>query len=200
MLPQSAFRCFEQPFSGLSQRHGVVSLEKFLLLGRKQKRLRDFFVVMILDEIRRRVVAEKVIDRRSHLECAFVTVLAHRFDPARIQNAAADHAHQLFLQRPNAKLIGAARVAVVIRRRAAAKLLDAGLEPALELKIIVGVENVVFAIVLILMHDLDFGEPLAEQADGLARGAIAVERMPAPFAKDIGQIAFRTPISGIDQR
>ena len=162
MLPQSAFRRFEQAFGGLLQRHGIVSLEKLLLLGRKQKRLRDFFVVMILDEIRRRTVSEKVIDRRSHLECAFITVLAHGFDPAGIQNAAADHAHQLFLQRANAKLIGAAGVAVVIRRRAAAKLLDAGLEPALELKIIVGIEDVVLAIILILMNDFDFGEPLAE--------------------------------------
>ena len=53
---------------------------------------------------------------------------------------------------------------MVIRRRAAAKLLDAGLEPALKLKIIVGIEDVVLAIVLILMNDFDFGEPLAEQA------------------------------------
>ena len=69
---------------------------------------------------------------------------------------------QLFLQRANAKLIGAAGVSVVIRRRAAAKLLYACLEPALELKIIVGIQDVVFAIVLILVHDFDFGEPLAE--------------------------------------
>src|ERR1700730_2536988 len=84
--------------------------------------------------------------------------------------------------------------------RAAAKLFNSGLQSPLELKIIVRIEDVVFAIVLILMHDLDFSEPRAEQADLLTCAAIAVECVSAPVAKNFCQIAFRVPVSGVDER
>src|ERR1700730_518126 len=84
--------------------------------------------------------------------------------------------------------------------RAAAKLFNSGLESALELKIIIRIEDVVFAIVLILMHDLDFSEPRAEQADLLSCAAIAVECVSAPFAKTFRQIAFRVPVSSVEER
>ena len=96
MLPQAALCRFEHALRRFLERRGIVPLEEFLLLGRKQKRLRDFFVVMILDEMSRRVVAEKIVNGRSHLERAFVAVLAHRCDPAWVEDAAANHAHKLF--------------------------------------------------------------------------------------------------------
>ena len=79
---------------------------------------------------------------------------------------------------------------MIVRGRTAAKLFNTGLESPLELKIIVRIEDVVFAIVLILMHDFDFSEPRAEQADLLTCAAIAVECMAAPFAKNFRQIAL----------
>src|ERR1700738_4906929 len=88
---------------------------------------------------------------------------------------------------------------MIVRGRAAAKRFNTGLEPPLELKIIVGIEDVMSPIVLFLFPDFDFSEPRAEQADLLTCAAIAVECVAAPFAKNFRQIAFRVPVSGVDE-
>ena len=114
-----------------------MPLKKCALLRVEQKRARDFFKMAVLDEAGGGAVAEEIIDRGRHFERALVAVAAHGFEPARIEHAAANHAHELFAERAHLGLIGPAGVAVIGRRRAAPERFDRGAQAALELEVIV---------------------------------------------------------------
>ena len=118
----------------------------------------------VVDGPRGRREGEQVVDRRGDLGGALVAVAHHPGDPARVRGAAADHPAQLLAQAADARPLGPRVVIVPDRRRAARELPDGEREPALELVIIVAVEEVVLAVVLVVQHGVGAGEPRFEHA------------------------------------
>ena len=84
-------------------------------------------------------------------------------------------------------------------RRFPAQALHRGGEAAHELIIIVGIENIVLAIVLALRDEIDGREPLGEIVPrGLALDAAAIG-IAAPVEIDVGEIAAIIPAAFVDQ-
>ena len=84
--------------------------------------------------------------------------------------------------------------------RAGALGFHGGGEAAHELVVIVGIENVVFAVVLRLRHQIDAGEPLAQIAT--RRGALEPPAIgvTAPCKIDVGDIASAVPAALVEHR
>ena len=74
-----------------------------------------------------------------------------------------------------------AGITVVGGRRNTAKLLHGGVQPALELEIIIGIQDVMLPVVLVLVHDFHLAELVFEQVALRLRTAVAVKGVPAPF-------------------
>src|SRR5260221_12627433 len=84
-------------------------------------------------------------------------------------------------------------------RRHSAQALYRGGEAAHELIIIVGIENIVLAIVLALRDEIDDGKPLGEIiARDLALDTAAIG-IATPIEIDTGEIAAIVPAAFIDQ-
>src|SRR3954451_8047370 len=90
-------------------------------------------------------------------------------------------------------------VVVVDRHRAARQVPYRDCQPALELVIIIAVEQIVFAVVLVVQHGVGFGESRFEQAalrPALPAGTVGPA---APAEISVGQIGIVPPDPLVDQ-
>ncbi len=102
---------------------------------------------------------EQVVDRRRDLEGALVAVPHDAGQPFRVDDARADDAADLVLERADHRPLGPGVVVVVDDRRPAGQVLDRRRGAALELVVVVRVEQVVLAVVLVLHDRLGVRQP-----------------------------------------
>src|SRR5229473_2196284 len=153
----------------------------------------------IVDRAGRRGEGEQIIDRRGDLCRALVAVPHHALDPARVGGAAAYDAADFLAQGADARPVGLRMIIVVDRRVAPRQMPHGEREPALELIVIVAVEEVVLAIVLVVDDGVGRSEARFEESPfgaPLAAGAIGPL---APTEIGIGQIALVLPDPLVDQ-
>ena len=153
----------------------------------------------IVDRARGRGKGEQVIDRRGDLGRPLVAVAHDPGDPARVGRAAADDAADLLAQAADARRLGPRMVVVIDRRGPPRQLPDDQRQPALELVVVVAVEQIVLAVVLVVHDRVGGGEPGFEHrplGPALGAGAIGI---PAPAETGIGEIALVLPDALVDQ-
>ena len=156
--------------------------------------------VVVLDGAGGGGEGEEVIHRRRDLEGALVAVAHDPLDPLGVGYAGVDHAAELVGERANARVVGHGVVVVVERGRAAGVDRHRRRQAALELVVVVAVEQIVLAVVLVLHHRLDRAEPLLEEPV-LGRAAFAGAVGPAaPGDVGLGEIARVLPAALVDQR
>ena len=155
LLPQAAPHRLEQALGHAAQRLRVVLLQEVARRVVMQVGVGDQRVLVVADHAGRGVEAEQVVDGGGHLGRALVAVTAHARDPLRVHGARADHARHLFAQGADARRPGVAEIAVVQRGGRAGQRLHGGGHAALELRVVVGVEQVVLAVVLVVQHRVE---------------------------------------------
>src|SRR4029077_17675445 len=104
---------------------------------------------------------EQVIDRGGDLGGTLIAVPHHAGDPPRVGGADAHDPADLFAQGTDLRPVGRRVVVVVDRRPVAGQMPDGERKPALELIVIVTVEEVVLAIVLVVQYG--FGASRSER-------------------------------------
>ena len=117
---------------------------------------------MVLDHARGGGEGEQVVDRGRDLEGTLVAMAHDAAQPFRIGGAPAHDAADLLLEGAHAWVLGAGMVVVKDLGLAAGQMADGGGKAALELIVVVAVEQVVLAIVLVVQDQLDAGEALRE--------------------------------------
>src|SRR6476619_5132190 len=90
-------------------------------------------------------------------------------------------------------------IVVIDRDRAPRQMPDRDRQPTLELVVVVAVEQVVFAVVLVVQYGVGIGEPRLEQAALRPAFAAGAVRPAAPAEIGIGQIGIILPDALIDQ-
>ena len=90
-------------------------------------------------------------------------------------------------------------VVVIGGGRAAGEGFGGGGEAALELVVVVGIEQVVLAIVLVVDDRLDIGEAGGEALALRGAGAVGAIGILAPVEERLGEIGLGLPGAGIDQ-
>src|SRR5258708_31192460 len=144
----------------------------------------------VVDGAGRRGEGEQIIDRCRDLGGALVAVPHDTGDPARVGGATAHDPADLLSQAADARSVRLRMVVVVDRRVAPRKAANRGGETAFELVIIVAVEQIVFAIVLVVDDGVGGGESLLKQAAlPFSLGAGAIGPL-APAEIGIGEIAL----------
>ena len=121
---------------------------------------------MVLDHARGGGEGEQIVDRGRDLEGTLVAVAHHAAQPFRVGGAPAHDAADLLLERAHARVLGAGMVVVEDLRLAAGQVAHGGGEAALELVVVVAVEQVVLAIVLVVQDQLDAGAGAARAQAG----------------------------------
>src|SRR5262245_65893979 len=106
--------------------------------------------MMILNHARGGGEGEQIVDRGRNLERSLVAMAHHAAQPLRIGRTAAHDPADLLLQRTDPGMVWAGMVVVEDLRLATRKVPDGGGKAALELVIVVAVEQVVLAIVLVV--------------------------------------------------
>ena len=142
---------------------------------------------------------EQIIDRRGDLSGTLVAVAHDPGDPARVRRPAAHDTADFLAQAADDRPFRPRMVVVPDRRRAARKPPHDQRQPALELVIVVAVEQIVLAIVLVVQHRIRGREPLFEHhplGAALGPGAIGVA---APAEPGIGKIGLVLPDPLVDQ-
>ena len=145
------------------------------------------------------VVGEQVIHRGGHLEGALVAVAAHAGDPLRVGHARAQHAADLLRQGAQARRGRIGVVAAIHPRLLAAQVAHGRRHAALELVVIVGIEQVVLAVVLVVHHEIDAGQTPREVLAGLGAVVLLAVGVAAPLAKGARQVGVFLPGAAVDQ-
>ncbi|MDT4840593.1 hypothetical protein FQZ97_744210 [compost metagenome] len=128
--------------------------DEFASVGIQQVGVGQQLVLVVVHQLAGGVEGEQVVHRRRQFEGALVAVPFHPGDPLGVGRAGAHHTAQLLLEAADARQVGLAVVAVVTGDLFPAQGLGGGEHAALELVVVVGVEDVVLAIVLVLQHGL----------------------------------------------
>src|SRR6266851_8371789 len=145
-------------------------------------------------------LGEEIIDRGGDLASALVAVPHHPGQPFRVRCAGAHDAADLVCEAADSRRLRARMIAVPDRRLAAGEVADGDRKAALELVVIVAVENVVLAIVLVVHDCLGCGEAVAEERHfGGTLGAAAIG-IAAPGEIGLGEIAIALPAALVDER
>src|SRR5262249_33642257 len=120
-------------------------------------------------------------------------------DPLGIDDAGAHDAGDLLVEGAHPRRLRPRMVVVVDRRAAPRELLHGGGKPALELVVVVAVEEGVLAGCLVVEDGIDLGEPALERlvpGGALGGGAVGVA---APGDVGAGEIAAGLPAALVDQ-
>ena len=78
-------------------------------------------------------------------------------------------------------------------------LFNSSVESTLKLEIVIRVENVMLPIVLVLMDNLDFAQPLFEQSRFFPRMPVRSISVSTPLEEDFSQIRLALPVASIQQ-
>ena len=143
---------------------------------------------------------KQVIYRRGHLERPLVAVPHRAIDPFRVAGAPADDTADFLAKGADHRTLRQRMVIVIDRNIAARQMRHRRRQPAGELVVIIAVEDVVFAIVLIVQHSIRGGETCLQRAARLdALGILAVS-MTGPDKECLGEIGPVLPQLLVDQR
>jgi hypothetical protein len=135
----------------------------------------------------------------------------HGLDPARVQQTRSHNFVDLFLQRMEARSAGAGVVGEPESRSLAAQLLRGGAQSSLELVIIIGIQQVMLAVVLVVEHHLNRRQaPLQGGTVGSHRNRLAVHGITvsgwipavapaAPGQVSLPQVPTVPPLTAVDQ-
>ena len=189
--PQSPLDRLLQPIRDIGEGGGIGVFDEVAGVLVLQNRLSHEVEVVVANGACRGGEGEQVIHRRRDLEGPLVAVALHALDPLGVHHPGPDDAADLFLQRADDGPFGARVVVVIDRALLALQHLDRRGGPSLELVVIVAVEQIVFAVVLVLDDGLDLAQPLAQPVviGGAFPRAIGVS---APFdvgPPEVGRIA-----------
>ncbi len=124
----------------------------------------------------------------------------HRPDPLRVDNPGAHHPGGLLGQAPHPGPGGVGGVAEPGLGLHAGDGPDRRDHPAVVLQVVIGIEDVVLAVVLVLDRDLDRGEPAAHRLGSGQAHPGAPVGPAAPRLVDGGEIGVGTPVPGLEER
>ena len=150
-------------------------------------------------EISGGVKAEQIIHRGRLFQPALVPVPPDAREPPGIHHAGAVHPQGFFLQVTHAGTFGVGAVTKVAPGLHAAQVTHRGHHPAKELQVIVTVENVVFAVVLVVQHQLRLRQAGAEVLAGVGSGFGGGVGVPAPVHEHFGEVGVGLPVSFLNQ-
>src|SRR5690606_33857873 len=103
------------------------------------------------------------------------------------------------LERARDRALGARMVVVIGEGTVTGERLGGGNEPALELIVIVGIEQIVLAIVLVVDDGVDVAEARREAAALGRAGGMRAIGILAPVEESLAQIGLARPAAGIDE-
>ena len=78
-------------------------------------------------------------------------------------------------------------------------LFNSSMESTLKLEVVIGVENVMLPVVLVLMDNLNFTQPFFEQSRLFPRLSICAVGVSTPLEENFRQICLVLPVTGIQQ-
>ena len=78
-------------------------------------------------------------------------------------------------------------------------LFNSSVESTLKLEVVIGVENVMLTVVLVLMDDLNFTQPLFEQIGVFPRLSVCAVSVSTPLEEDFREICLALPVTSIQQ-
>ena len=149
------------------------------------------------------VIGKEVVEAGAHLETAAVAVALHPCDPAGIQEARADHLVELPAEGPYTRTFRPGVVAEPDGRTLPPQCRYRCTQPALKLVVVVGIQQVVLAVVLVVQHRVHRAQPLAQPLVILRHlqrpVAVAAVAPLAPGEEGPGQIAAVVPFATLDQ-
>ena len=129
---------------------GLFSAMKSRTASSTTKRLMDGIEMMVADGAGGRCEGKQIVDGRSDLESTLVTVTHHTGDPFRIDHAGPYHPSDLLFQSPDYRSFGSRVVIMEDGWPHAFDGLHCDRHAPFELVVVVAVEQIVFAIILVL--------------------------------------------------
>ena len=156
--------------------------------------------MMRLDRPGGRRKGEHVVDRGDDLERALVAVPFHPIDPFGVDHARPHDLRDFLFQRPRHRPLRPRVIVVIGRRLASRQRLRRRDQSALELVVVVRIEQIVLAIVLVVHHRLDVAEPRCEPRTLRRSGGVRPIGILPPVEKRRSEVGRAGPLAGIDQR
>ena len=154
-MPQLAVYGFLETRGHFRQRIGVAAADEFANRVVGEIGIVKLIEVMILNDTRGGRESEQIVHRRRHLKSALVAVPHDRLDPLRIGGAGPHDTPDLIVEGSHPRALRPAVVVVVDDRLISAQASHGGGQPPLELVIVVAIEEIVFAIVLVVDDGID---------------------------------------------
>src|SRR5450830_13185 len=200
--PHAAACRFQQAFGDGVLRPGIGFFEEALHTGIEGVGLRQLFVHPVVHDLRRGVVAEQIIDRRRQLQPTLVTMALDAVEPLRIDDARAEHAQGFLLQIADLRARRVMAVAEIMARLLAGQRANGRNHAAVILQVIVAVEDVVFAVVLVMQGHLHARQTSAEGVALVAAllvAQLARIGVAAPVDVSLGKIGIGLPVLFLNQ-
>ena len=201
----------EEPFAHVPEGPGIGALQEAAHLGIAQPLVTDGAIGPIRHAAGTGVVGEEVVQAGGHLEAPLVAVLLHGPDPAGVENPAAQHLVEFPLKPMH---FGPAMARVVAKPEGRGLALQAfccRTQASLELVVVVGIEQVVFPVVLVVQHHLHLPQPgfkplaigpslnPSDLTRSTLAGPLVAVTPTAPVQKGFGQVAAALPLAAVDQ-
>src|SRR5580704_7731790 len=147
---------------------------------------REAFIDEVRSNLSGGVKAENVIDRRGEFQAAFISVALNARDPLGIDNAAAVNTKCFFFQAADATRFrprGVSKVSLGILAGQAANRRD---HASVKLIVVVGIENIMLTVILIVKRDLDSFQAVREDGARIPSIGISPIGIASPFEKHLG--------------
>ena len=168
-------------------------------VGVQQVGIGEQGILVIVNQRGGGVEGEQVVHGRGHFKRAFIAMALHAFDPLGVGRTGTDHPVELFLQGADFRHVRLAVVTMVAGGLFAAQGFHGGQHAALELVVVVGVEQVVLAIVLVLQHRLHLAQPLGKLLAGRSAFVSATVGITPPVQVDLGQVLAALPQAPVNR-
>ena len=198
-LPKLAPGRLQQPLSDRVQSPGVGGAKEIAHLLRERIVLGQSLVDEVRRNLRGRIEAEDVVDRRCQFQSTFVAMPLDALNPLWIDHARTIDAQSLFFKIADLGRIGPRAIAEIRLGLGSRQGADGSDHASVELEIIVGVEDVVLAIVLIVQRHLNRLQTFSKHRPGIHPVRVLAVRIATPLQKHSGEVLVAFPVAGFDQ-